>query len=79
MASVCCGAVFNMKGNEVMAKTRTAPTSIIFILYGATGDLAHRLVLPAFYSLVLADLLPADWRIIAEGRGEVTDEEFREE
>ncbi len=72
-----CGAVFNTKGKEIMAKTTTAPTSIIFILYGATGDLSHRLVLPAFYSLVAADLLPVDWRIIAEGRGEVTDEEFR--
>ncbi len=61
-----------------MANTSTAPTSIIFILYGATGDLAHRLVLPAFYRLVVADLLPADWRIVAEGRGEVANEEFRE-
>jgi glucose-6-phosphate 1-dehydrogenase len=58
--------------------TTSAPTSIIFILYGATGDLAHRLVLPAFYQLVAAGLLPADWRIIAEGRGEVTDETYRD-
>ena len=78
MASVRGGAVSNLKGNEVMANPSTAPTSIIFILYGATGDLAHRLVLPAFYRLVLADLLPADWRIVAEGRGEVTNEEFQE-
>ena len=62
-----------------MANTGTAPTSMIFVLYGATGDLARRLVLPAFYRLAIAGLLPEDWRMIAEGRGEVTDEEFQEE
>jgi glucose-6-phosphate 1-dehydrogenase len=57
----------------------TAPTSTIFVLYGATGDLARRLVLPAFYRLAIAGLLPEDWRIIAEGRGQATDEEFQDE
>jgi glucose-6-phosphate 1-dehydrogenase len=52
---------------------------MIFVLFGATGDLARRLVLPAFYRLAIAGLLPEDWRIIAEGRGDVTDEQFREE
>jgi glucose-6-phosphate 1-dehydrogenase len=60
-----------------MAKTGTEPTSAIFVLYGATGDLSHRLVLPAFYRLAIADLLPNDWRLIAEGRGDTTDEEFQ--
>src|SRR5580658_5003385 len=60
----------NKEGNSV---------PVIFVLYGGTGDLARRLVLPAFYSLAMADLLPEDWRMIAEGRTEGTDEEFREE
>jgi glucose-6-phosphate 1-dehydrogenase len=51
----------------------------IFVLYGATGDLARRLVLPAFYRLAIAGLLPDNWRLIGEGRGEVTDDEFRDE
>jgi glucose-6-phosphate 1-dehydrogenase len=68
-----------VKGNEVMANTRTVPTPTIFVLYGATGDLARRLVLPAFYRLAIAGLLPESWRMIGEGRGEVTDEEFQEE
>ena len=62
-----------------MANTRTVPTPTIFVLYGATGDLARRLVLPAFYRLAIAGFLPEDWRMIAEGRGEVTDQEFQEE
>ena len=62
-----------------MANTGTPPASTIFVLFGATGDLAGRLVLPAFYRLAIAGLLPEDWRLIGDGRGEVTDEEFQEE
>jgi glucose-6-phosphate 1-dehydrogenase len=62
-----------------MANTAPAQRSVIFVLFGASGDLAHRLVLPAFYRLAIAGLLPEDWRMIAEGRGEITDEEFQEE
>jgi glucose-6-phosphate 1-dehydrogenase len=62
-----------------MVSSEAAPTSTIFVLYGATGDLARRLVLPAFYRLAIAGLLPEDWRLIGEGRGAVTDDEFREE
>lgn len=57
----------------------TEPTSMIFVLFGATGDLSRRLVLPAFYRLAIAGLLPEDWRMIADGRGQTTDEEFQEE
>jgi glucose-6-phosphate 1-dehydrogenase len=62
-----------------MTNTGSAPKSTVFVLFGATGDLARRLVLPAFYRLAIAGLLPDDWRMIAEGRGDVTDEEFQEE
>jgi glucose-6-phosphate 1-dehydrogenase len=62
-----------------MTNTASAQRSVIFVLFGATGDLAHRLVLPAFYRLAIAGLLPEDWRLIAEGRGEITDEDFQEE
>jgi len=54
------------------------PDPTIFILYGATGDLAHRLVLPAFFRLAIAGLLPTDWRLIGNGRGNLSDEEFQE-
>jgi glucose-6-phosphate 1-dehydrogenase len=61
-----------------MADSRLVPEPTIFILYGATGDLAHRLVLPAFYRLAIAGLLPADWRLIGNGRGDVSHEDFQE-
>ena len=58
-----------------MAET-TTPGPTIFVLYGSTGDLARRMVLPAFYELAIAGLLPADWYLVGNGRGEKTDEEF---
>ena len=62
-----------------MENTGSTPNSAVFVLFGATGDLARRLVLPAFYRLAIAGLLPEDWRMVADGRGEATDEEFQEE
>jgi glucose-6-phosphate 1-dehydrogenase len=59
-----------------MTDSRLQPT--IFVLYGGTGDLAHRLVLPAFYRLAIAGLLPAEWRLIGNGRGDVSHENFAE-
>jgi glucose-6-phosphate 1-dehydrogenase len=56
--------------------TSTDLPPTVFVLYGATGDLAHRMVLPAFYQLAQRDLLPADWRLIGNGRGDVSHEDF---
>ena len=39
-----------------MATTTPGPT--VFVLFGATGDLAKRMVLPAFYTLAIEGLLP---------------------
>jgi glucose-6-phosphate 1-dehydrogenase len=49
----------------------------IFILFGATGDLAKRLVLPAFYRLAAEGLLPRQWLLVGNGRGDVAHEDFR--
>ena len=50
---------------------------VVFVLFGATGDLARRMVLPAFYRLAGEGLLPRQWWLVGNGRGEVTDESFR--
>jgi glucose-6-phosphate 1-dehydrogenase len=61
-----------------MADQDLVPDPTVFILYGGTGDLAHRLVLPAFYRLAIAGLLPSDWRLVGNGRGDVAHEDFAE-
>ena len=53
------------------------PGPTVFVLFGATGDLAKRLVLPAFYQLWRQGLLPQQWRLVGNGRGDVAHEDFR--
>jgi glucose-6-phosphate 1-dehydrogenase len=49
----------------------------VFILYGGTGDLAKRMVLPAFYDLYERGLLPERWKLVGNGRGDVAHEDFK--
>ncbi|MGD0704285.1 MAG: glucose-6-phosphate dehydrogenase, partial [Trebonia sp.] len=50
---------------------------VVFVLFGATGDLAKLMVLPAFYQLATEGLLPSQWRLVGNGRGDVAHEDFR--
>ena len=49
------------------------------VLFGATGDLAHRKVLPALYQLWRTDLLPRDFMVLGVARRPYTRETFRDE
>jgi glucose-6-phosphate 1-dehydrogenase len=60
-----------------MAVMATTPGPTVFVLFGATGDLARRMVLPAFYTLAIEGLLPERWILIGNGRGDVSHEDFR--
>ena len=42
----------------------SAPENAILVLFGATGDLAKRKLIPGLYHLYLAGLMPGDFRII---------------
>ncbi len=53
------------------------PGPTVFVLFGGTGDLAKRLVLPAFYRLATEGLLPGQWLLVGNGRGNVAHEDFR--
>ena len=55
------------------------PDPAAFVLFGATGDLAHRKVIPALYQLWRTHLLPHEFAIVAVGRRPYTDQAFREE
>src|SRR5580700_7551458 len=59
------------------AETAGDPGPTVFVLFGATGDLAKRMVLPAFYRLAHEGLLPGQWRLVGNGRGDVAHEDFR--
>jgi glucose-6-phosphate 1-dehydrogenase len=53
------------------------PCSIV--IFGASGDLTSRKLIPALYQLFLAKQLPSPFKIIGFARREKTDEQWREE
>ena len=54
--------------------TSTADT---LLLFGATGDLAQRMLLPSLFALHADRLLPTDLAIVGTARSEMNDESFR--
>jgi glucose-6-phosphate 1-dehydrogenase len=60
--------------------TGPRPGSHVIVLFGATGDLAKRKLLPGLFHLAVAGLLPDRYRIVgsAPARSSLTDEQFRE-
>lgn len=56
-----------------------APTEpLIFVLHGARGDLARRMVLPALATLQRRGLLPERWALLGTGRTPISSTEFDE-
>src|SRR6187399_3351900 len=47
------------------------------VIFGGSGDLARRRLIPALYNLLLDGLLPRRYAVIGLGRKLMTDEEFR--
>ena len=56
---------------EMSAKPRV-PDNCCFVLFGVTGDLAHRLVIPALYNLAEAGLLPKEFCVVGVTRREMS-------
>jgi len=50
----------------------------IVVIFGASGDLTKRKLVPALYRLVQERLLPAEFAIVGLARTEMSDEGFRE-
>jgi glucose-6-phosphate 1-dehydrogenase len=47
------------------------------VIFGGSGDLARRRLIPALYNLLLDGLLPSNFAVLGLGRKRMTDEEFR--
>jgi len=59
--------------------SRTSPEPCCVVIFGATGDLTHRKLVPALYNLALVGDLPQGSRVVGFARRPKTDEAFREE
>ncbi len=55
------------------------PDSCAFVIFGVTGDLTHRLVLPSLYNLAASNLLPERFCIVGITRKEASSEKLRDE
>jgi len=59
-----------------LSKHRGAPPTVV-VIFGASGDLTARKLLPAVYNLGHDGLLPADFFLVGYGRKAMPDDEFR--
>jgi glucose-6-phosphate 1-dehydrogenase len=53
------------------------PENLALIIFGASGDLTYRKLIPAIYDLAVQNLLPKGFAVIGVGRTKLSDEEFR--
>ena len=53
------------------------PDSHITVIFGASGDLTKRKLIPAVFELYINNLLPANFAILGTSRTSLADEEFR--
>jgi glucose-6-phosphate 1-dehydrogenase len=59
-----------------LSKHRGAPPTVV-VIFGASGDLTARKLIPAVYNLSYDNLLPADFFLIGYGRTAIPDDEFK--
>jgi glucose-6-phosphate 1-dehydrogenase len=57
---------------------RRRPPPCAMVIFGASGDLTQRKLMPALYSLGFRRLLPERFAIVGAARTQATDDEFRE-
>lgn len=69
----------NMERVRVTAANEIAPPvdPCTVVIFGGSGDLARRRLIPALYNLLLDGLLPEHYAVIGLGRKAMSDEDFR--
>jgi len=58
-------------------RLRRTPEPCAMVIFGASGDLTQRKLMPALYSLALRRLLPEEFGLVGVARTEETDDGFR--
>ena len=53
------------------------PDPLVLVIFGGTGDLARRKLMPAIWKLRQDGLLPEEFAIVGNSREDIDDEEFR--
>ena len=58
-------------------ETERAPAPCVFVIFGASGDLTRRKLIPALYNLAVSRLLPPGMSIVGFALTEIDEEQFR--
>ncbi|MGH2977529.1 MAG: glucose-6-phosphate dehydrogenase, partial [Gaiellaceae bacterium] len=56
---------------------RKTPDPCALVIFGASGDLTHKKLFPALYSLAFRRLLPERFEVVGVARTEGSDDAFR--
>ena len=71
-------ALTNTRADTWIASETRVADPCIAVIFGASGDLATRKLLPAFYNLAKAHLLPEQFAVVGVARTPMSSEQFRE-
>jgi glucose-6-phosphate 1-dehydrogenase len=63
---------------STLGSAQTPAEPCVLVIFGASGDLTKRLLMPAFYNLACDGLLPEQFAIVGIAMDEFTTESFRE-
>src|SRR5882672_6302798 len=63
---------------RVGLEAERTPLPCVFVIFGASGDLTRRKLIPALYNLAVSRLLPPAFAILGVASSEMSDEQFRE-
>ena len=58
---------------------RRTPDPCVLVIFGASGDLTAKKLMPALYALAYRRLLPTSFAIVGAARSEGSDDQFREQ
>src|SRR5664280_1341937 len=66
------------KPHKVAQPSLPQGDSCLLVIFGATGDLTHRKLVPALYDLACVGCTSRNFGVLGIGRTKLTDDEFRE-
>jgi glucose-6-phosphate 1-dehydrogenase len=70
---------YDLGGAQESSVARSVPEPCSIVIFGATGDLTHRKLIPALYNLQIDGDLPAGLAVVGFARREKDDQIFRQE
>ncbi|HTV63509.1 MAG TPA: glucose-6-phosphate dehydrogenase [Verrucomicrobiae bacterium] len=73
------GEASNRQANNISGERNRAMEPCSVIIFGASGDLTARKLIPALYHLRKENQMPPDFRVVGFARREKTDESWRNE